>query len=339
MTSTSHTSDGLASIGIGCPEDAIAAVPYLAGYQPSDELVIIGWAVDGMFLFSYDLVDRGGYPVFTAQLCSAMIVNRADAVILLGYGDHERALPMLTQAQDTLESFLTVMEVLHLSGGRWRSAMCSDIQCCPAEGRVYDVAATTIAARATLAGLAPFGSREDMAQTIAPAGGKDLMWIQAHTERAEAELLGRGPGSRRLAEVGIPLVRRLTRSPKPLTDLEAARLSVALTHGRVRAEAVKRIVRRDVRAQLAVWQDLTRRSAGAYAAEPAAMLALAAYMAGDGTLALMAIERCRKAAPEHPMADVVSDLLQQCTPPEAARAQLITRAGRLAIKPPVPVGT
>jgi len=318
---------------IRCPEDAIAAAPYLIGFHPHDSVLVIGYSADGVFVVRYDLVDPDGYPAFTAHLYEAMIANRADGVILLGYGSHERALPMLAEARDALETILTVKEVLHVWDGRWRSTMCSELRCCPAEGRPYDIAASPNAAAAVIAGIAPFDSREAMENTLAPVQGQDLLWMQAQTERAEKELFSLWTPTSRLAEVGIPLVRRLTRSPRRLTDWEAARLSIAVTlHHRVSDEAVKRIVRRDAREQLAVWQDLTRRAVGRYAAGPAAVLAVAAYMSGDGAMAQMAVDRSLDAVPGYLLAEVVSSLLHHCTPPHVGRERLAVRRERLTVR-------
>ena len=51
-------------------------------------------------------------------------------------------------------------------------------------------------------------------------------------------------------------------------------------------------------------------------AGPAAVLAVAAWLAGDGALAWCAVERCRAVDPDHSLARLVADLLDEACPPD-----------------------
>jgi hypothetical protein len=69
--------------------------------------------------------------------------------------------------------------------------------------------------------------------------------------------------------------------------------------------------RRDVR----LWTDVTQRADPALAAAPASLLAFAAWRAGDGVLAGLALERALQADPGYPMAHLLLRGLRQGVPP------------------------
>ncbi|MEV6987226.1 DUF4192 domain-containing protein [Sphaerisporangium sp. NPDC051017] len=307
---------------ITCPPDAVAVIPYLLGFHPHDSLVILGASAERSFAFRLDLVGRERYSDLLMQLFGLMIRNDADTAILLGYGPEETVGPLLTEVQDALKDIVTVNEVLRVDGGRWWSLMCTDQECCPPEGTPYDSASSHLAAQATFAGLVAYGSREEMAAMVTPVDGEDRAWMVAETERAEQDLLDDAPSSSLLVEMGLPLVRSLTGQDRRLSDHEVARLSIVLTHLRVRDEAWMRIPSLDPQQQLRLWLDVTRRAVGEYAAAPAALLAFLAYINGDGTLARIALDRCRQVTPFYSMAELIGDCLRLGIPPEAVRDKI-----------------
>jgi hypothetical protein len=319
-----------ARIVITCPADAVAAVPYLLGFVPADSLVIIGFGGQGTFVVRLDLVDRADYSALLHQLYGLMIRNTVDAVVIVGYGSEDRAVPLLREVEDALSDILTIKEVLRVDGGRWWSLMCTDPSCCPTEGTPYDSSTTKVAAQATFAGIMPYGSREEMAASLAPVDGQDRVWMQAETERAEAELLRDGPHARLLVTEGLPLVEDLIAQDRRLTDREVARLSVVLTHLRVRDEAWVRCGHLDRHQQKRLWRDVTRRAIGEYAAAPAALLAYVTYLSGDGALAGVALDRCLTAVPFYSMAGLLRGCITSGLPPQVVREKFSMTPADLA---------
>ena len=59
-----------------------------------------------------------------------------------------------------------------------------------------------------------------------------------------------------------------------------------------------------------------RRLPATHVAGPAAVLAFAAWLAGDGALAWCAVDRCRESEPTHSLASLVAQLLESATPPD-----------------------
>jgi uncharacterized protein DUF4192 len=288
----------------------------MLGFHPDNSLLIIGISEKGVCAVRGDLVPLEDYRAFLPQLYGVMIRNRVDAVLLLGYGTHQQATPLLKETQDALESILTVTAVLRVHEGQWWSLHCDDPACCLPDGTPYDIASSPIAARATYAGLIALPDRAELAATLAPIEGADRDWMLAETERAEAELLRDGPRSPLLIEQGLALVRELIESQPPFTDRQLARLSVALTHPRVRDEAWVRMCDLSSQQQIRLWREVTRRAIGEYAAAPATLLAYAAYLSGDGALANLAVDRALQALPDYLAAALLQCCLRTGVPPQ-----------------------
>jgi hypothetical protein len=66
-----------------------------------------------------------------------------------------------------------------------------------------------------------------------------------------------------------------------------------------------------------LWSDAVRRLPATHVAGPAAVLAFAAWLVGDGALSWCAVDRCRESEPAHSLAGLVAQLLESATPPDA----------------------
>jgi hypothetical protein len=122
----------------------------------------------------------------------------------------------------------------------------------------------------------------------------------------------------RLGEAGTTAVDEALRRYQTggrLTDDEAAWLSLLLRHIPTRDYAWTRIDATDGHQQL--WTDLTRRAMPDLAAAPASLLAFAAYLAGQGALANIAVARALDSDREYPMALLVALALKHGLPPSA----------------------
>jgi hypothetical protein len=144
----------------------------------------------------------------------------------------------------------------------------------------------TIRARARLADLHDDAPGADL------LGGRAL---RAAGERAVVELLARGPAG-----------------PPPGDD-EVAWLTVLLGHVPVRDLAWRRITAEDW--QLSLWADVVRRAEPAVVAPPASLLAFAAWLAGQGALANVALDRALEQDPDYAMAQLLRDALDRGLPP------------------------
>ena len=85
----------------------------------------------------------------------------------------------------------------------------------------------------------------------------------------------------------------------------------------VRDVAWAQIGHADARRHVDLWRDVVRRSPGETLAAPAALLAFAAWLAGDGALGWCAVEVSQEAEPGYGLAGLVTQALAAGVPPTA----------------------
>jgi hypothetical protein len=169
---------------------------------------------------------------------------------------------------------------------------------------VFDCGAHPFTARAVFDGRVTRGSRAELRATLDPVAD------------------GVAESSALLAEAPAPL------SPTQVRDLVAAEgaepwpvhvlvpLALALRDPAARDEAWRGFSRGTAPHWVASWSDAVRRLPDELVAGPAAVLAVAAWLAGEGALAWCAVDRCRAVEPEHSLARLVADLLDEACSPD-----------------------
>ncbi|MGI8332761.1 DUF4192 domain-containing protein [Actinomadura scrupuli] len=330
---------------IRSPEEAVSAVPYMLGFHPEDSLVVLGYGGPyGACALRIDLPrSAAGAAEVAGHAAGMLTANEFPAALLVGYGRHDDVAPLLTAARAAMAGHdIEVREVLRVERGRWWSYTCSGPECCPADGAPFDIRTTVVAAQATVAGQVVLADRAELARTVAPLGGAARGSLQQATRRAETRLYRRAAdepdpaGLRdRMIEEGLPLVRRLlervadlpageptARLTELLGDDEVAWLGLLLTHVRVRDEAWVRIDPDHAEVHVGLWRHVMRRVERRYVPAPACLLAYAAFMAGDGGLANVALDRAVDADPDYSMALLLRDLMQLGVPPDKARLRM-----------------
>lgn len=301
-------------------QDAIAAVPYLLGFHPSRSLVVIGFegrshgtCAIRMDLPSCDAADR------VAELLAGNGFGRA---LLLGYGPADEVSASAGPVREALESAgVPVAEAIRVADGRWWSLTCDD-DCCPLDGVPYDSSASVLAAQATFAGHVALADRSELVRSVQPLGGTARACMRQATERAERRLLARENAA---AGEGLAFVTALlsrARTGTRPTDDEVAWLGVLLADLRIRDEAWIRIDEDAPAADIAFWRDVLRRVEETYAPAPAALLAFAAYSAGDGGLANVALERALDADSGYSMAVLLREVINAGIPPSKVRLHM-----------------
>ncbi|MEV0392812.1 DUF4192 domain-containing protein [Polymorphospora rubra] len=317
------------TLSVRSPADLLAAVPYLLGFHPADSVVVV--ALRGPKIV---FAARGDLPVLgtpalardaTARHLALVVVRQqADSAMIVGYGAAARVTPTVELVGMALrEAGIQVLEALRLTGDRYWSYLCDAVDCCPAEGTAYDAATTEVAATATFAGQVALPDRAALARQVAPLDGPARESMRQATRRAEERL-------RELVDAAVPpaaadrVVRTVGeaavqdamtrhRDQGRLTDDELAWLTVLLPHLPVRDHAWERIGDDDW--QVILWSDVVRRVDPELAAAPASLLAFAAWRAGNGALASVAIDRALRAEPDYSMALLIDEALQLGTPP------------------------
>jgi len=312
--------------------DLLAIVPYLLGFHPADSAVVLGLR-DKKIIFQVrgDLPPPADVTVFAEHYAEIVARQRATRAVVLGYG----AGPVVTPVVLALRAALTgrgvpVVDVLRIADGRYWSYLCHEPTCCPPEGRPYDVASSPVAAAAVVEGCVALPSRKALEGRLAPVRGPARRAMDEATRRANqrmVELLeaepkdpGRALHRAGLAAVDAAVARQ--RTGGRLTDDELAWLCVLLVYLPVRDYAWES-VGGDLGIHVGLWTDVLRRGAPELIAAPATLLSFAAWRAGEGAVASIALSRALDADPEYRMALLMSHALAGGVAPSewAAAAQ------------------
>ncbi|MFB4317890.1 DUF4192 domain-containing protein [Actinomadura sp. 21ATH] len=314
MTETTHRTP----LRIRSIPDAIAAVPYLLGFHPADSMLVIGFGGR-----HHTCAVRVDLPPLDDPAAHARTAEHAATVLggggfrralVLGYGARGRVEPAFAAIRDTLP--LEIVDAARVTGGRWWSLVCDVPGCCPPGGTPYDISSSLVAAEATLAGRVALPGRSDLEETVAPHQGPARDSMRRATRRAERRARTRDLAA--LRDEALTLLARLRSTPSP-DHHDLAWLSVLLTDLRIRDEAFVRIDLDDPSADIAFWRTVLRHVEEPYASAPACLLARAAYAAGDGGLANVALDR---AAPDYSMATLLQAVIAAGIPPDDPRLRM-----------------
>jgi hypothetical protein len=71
-----------------------------------------------------------------------------------------------------------------------------------------------------------------------------------------------------------------------------------------------------------LWTECTRRGPAPFDAAPATLLAVSAWLRGDGAMANVALERALESRPGYTLARLLAQGLTGCLPPAALRAMV-----------------
>ncbi|TYB36818.1 DUF4192 domain-containing protein [Micromonospora sp. AP08] len=302
-------------LAVRSPADLVAAVPYLLGFHPADSVVVV--AVRGrrvVFAARGDLPEPGADPRPAARHLAEVVARQGtDAATVIGYGPAARVTAAVDAVGEALDrAGLLVLDALRVTDGRWWSYLCAEPACCPPEGTPYDPAASEVSAAAVFAGQVALPDRAALAAQVSPLGGPVRVAMRRATARAHRRLAGLAGEASSVRSAGVAAVRsafRRHRRNERLGDDEVAWLTVLLTHLAVRDHAWSRTDGRD--ADISLWTDVLRRAEPELIAAPGCLLTFAAWRAGHGAVAAVALERVLAAHPGYSLAVLLDDALRR----------------------------
>lgn len=293
------------------PEDVLALVPVVLGFEPTESLVMLTFGSDPPFHARTDLPDDpADVPVMVESLLDPARRHRVPRVFLVVYSERGRSADGALQA--TARAFrragIAVIDGLRTDGRRWypvprRSGV-------PAHGVPYDLSAHPFAAQAVYDGRVVHGSRAQLAATLEPDPDR-----VAGVVAALAALTADAPAALEEGRWARDLVVRHVEQHTIPDDAEVARLLRGMLDVRVRDAAWSPLRRPVAREHVTFWTDVVRRTPDPLVPTPAALLAFAAWQAGHGALAWCAVDRCVDASPDYSLAGLVTRILEEAVPP------------------------
>ncbi|MGW5054426.1 DUF4192 domain-containing protein [Actinokineospora sp. NPDC004072] len=334
--------------------ELVAAIPHLLGFHPTDSLVLITLVdADDARIGAVLRIDlppqryRAQVADHIAKLAASLGAERAVAVVVGGSGSPPDALPHRPLVTELNRAFgeagvpvahtVWVPEIEH--GLRW---CCYNHRRCT--GSVPDPDTSALGVGMLVRGAVKYASREALAATLAP----DPPEVLDHRERLIDARTGELPDQSvvdkaldRFEPVAdddpidhyddIVLDMYHVHAP-PATDLpeldDATLVDLATALYDTEIRGYCQLIALTSRAPAAerLWTYLTRALPTPDRAEPACLLAVSAYLRGNGSLARVALDAALAACPGHTLAGLLTAALDGAMTPMELR-NILLKAG------------
>ena len=292
------------------PGDILGVVPYLLGFHPTESLVAAFVRRRQVVVTArIDLAATADVEALVEQL---ELVGRqigSRSLVLIGYSADAGVRDLMRDLADLIP--LDLVDVLAVSGDRWWSVCCEG-ECCPAEGRPYDIASHPLAAAAVMAGISATATRQEIADLAAGPPTADHDRLRGLAEQASRELAGLG--RRRRRQRMKRLVGRTLSSGGP-TETEAVEIAVLARDVVVRDAAWALMSREKAADHVSLWCRVVSVAVPPSEAAPLGMLAMAGWLSGNGALLNCCIERLERVAPDYSLLRLCRDISDQAVPP------------------------
>ncbi|SHG39678.1 DUF4192 domain-containing protein [Geodermatophilus nigrescens] len=347
-------------IRLGDTGEVAAALPHLLGFRPAESLVLV--SLRGPGGSRVGLTVRADLPppyaaASLARTLATKVVTDDPAAVLLAVVSEAPdvgALPVPPADDGSLEAWpelphrdvvhevvlaldardVPVREALLVRGGRWWDYDCPYPCCAPGAGTPVPDGDSPLAAAAVAGGAVLAADRAALAaRIVAPDGPAAAAMADAclSAGRAHAQRL-RARGIAAVAAEGDAAVAGAAAACRPgpdtagtrLPDAQVAAVLWALTVPAVRDRALALALGDDAAAAEVLWTECTRRAPVPLDGAPATLLAVSAWLRGDGAMANVALERAISADPDAHLPQLLAEGLDNCLPPADLRA-LITR--------------
>ena len=336
------------AVRLSDPGDLLAGIPHLLGFRPANSVVVISLA--GLSGRRVGLTMRADIPAprhdraLAYQLAAGVRTDDPDSVVLAIVSEaadeaggtelpHQQLVHELTMAMTAAE--LPVRDVLLVRSGRWWSYDCSRPCCDPATGTPLPSGVSELEVATVASGVVVARDRDEVAarlQRAAPAAGIEDAVLRTASERV-VDILDRGREAVR-AEATAAIAAAAgppgTAAPR-LSDDDLARMVWALRDDIVRDAALDLALGPNPGGAEALWMECARRAPAPLDAAPVTLLAVSAWLRGDGATANIALERALASDPDYALARLLSQALAACMSPHDLR-RLIRSSSRAAAK-------
>jgi len=309
--------------------ELLAGIPSMIGFPPQDSLVLItfhiGERVQLGATMRMDLPDEEHAPDLVAQLCLTAVANDAEVavpVVVGGSADppelpYRWLMDLVAQELDDVE--IPIVHAIWVPaiefGETWWCYV--DEEC---TGQVRDPQSSALAALHTYAGLVRYASRAEMASHLAPDREDRVAQVAQLLAEHAAKWADATPAAK-WAEVSAA-VDATTAAVPDLAEEQVARLAEALCDPMVRDNCLPLPLTNRADAAERLWTALIRAVPAPERASPAILLAIHAYLRGEGVLANMAVEVALDADPGHDLALLVREALDRGLPPTVLRTMI-----------------
>lgn len=320
------------------PESLPTVVPHLLGFHPRSSLVMLGLHGSSQAVritIRVDLPSVGESPrtYLAAWGASFAALGRAgaDAVVLAVYPESwpGSVMPSPLPWRDVVEAIDEVLraegvrlaDAVVIVGDRVASYLCDDPCCCPPDGRVVETAESLrLEAAFVEQGSAPLAGRECLAAQLEPRPADDA--FRAEVDRVSGRVLSRlSSDLPRRTERFVTDLRAWDGDPRSETVFVRLVATVVwLVLGISSRDLLLRALTADgdralLKSARSVLAEAVRCAEPEETAGLASVLAVCAWVDGDGAAAWTAIDHALAADPSYSLAGLVATALDTGTPP------------------------
>jgi hypothetical protein len=337
--------DDLLSVRISRTAEIAAALPQLLGFRPCESVVLVALAEpDGGrvgLTVRVDLPSEGSAAAVARLLAEKVCTDEPRGVVVAVVSDDPADwasgtpdLPHRRLVWEVVKALaargVAVPECLLVRDERWWSYDCLDPCCDPDAGSPLPPGVTALEAAAVVTGTSVAASRDDLARRIAPPPDADPIAMAQACARAGAEHAEaiQATGWDATAESSWGAITSAVGRCRPggrrsgFDDAEIARLVWGLRDIDVRDRALELALGPDAAAAETLWAECTRRAPAPLDAAPATLLAVGAWLRGDGAMANVALARALQSQPGYLLAALLAEGLARCLPPAQLRAMI-----------------
>lgn len=319
------------TLTVRSPEDVLALVVSVLGFQPAESVVMVTRTASASFHARADLpsVTYGPDQIdaideLAEHLAGAAATNRAQEAIVVTYCADSSLAGAVTSAlvASLARRGIGVEMTLREHAGRWyatgETAGGTGERTGEREGTEYDLRVHPFVLESHFLDREIYRDRDELASS--------LRGTAEQVARTERELAG---AAARLSSPGdsgglsdedvageVGWIRDRVADDAPLSSGEVARIAVVLGVRDVRDGVWMGMSRAGAARWRRRLKEAVRSTPPDLVVEPAALLAFASWLAGDGALAWCAVDLARSGDPEHTLASLVAQALEAAIPPD-----------------------
>ncbi len=315
---TTHTATELTS-----PHDLLAAVPFMVGYHPKNSLVAMALVENKVAMaMRVDFPDSQSLSAISHTIALHLERERATEAIIVGYLPTDLiGSDPLAIVRETIDLHrIVVKECIEVRGDRFRSNLCTDLDCCPPEGTAVPlITDSRVTAEQVAAGNPlPFLDLDELKKSIAAAGtDKELNKAIKVIDEIDYDTFDFTPGQREGASAINQLVLEFSRDGIVVDKALIALVLVRLLDLQVRDYAMGMATEESSEQIWDMWRWMLRIAPKGYVAPVAVIFASISYERGDGALAQRALDRALLDDSKYQMAKLLRRTFAAGWPPSA----------------------
>ncbi|MCA0253274.1 MAG: DUF4192 domain-containing protein [Actinobacteria bacterium] len=286
-------------------DDGLGLIPHLLGFHPEESLVVL--VLDGgqvALTARLDLAEAAGPDQVEGVLTRIWCRFPAADAWFVAYTAHRAYAWAVLRRCDRFLPASAARRTIAVDGRTWQADGPRGLR------GVYDPGSSRTAAEAAVRGLVARRSRAELAALVDGPPAADTDRLVSVAERVGAELA---------AEPRWPelMGRALGGFAGTLDDAAAARLAMLASHPVARDVALLSMSRARAEQQVELWRQVVNRTLAVHQGHPLALLGMAAWIAGEGALVSVCLERAGRLLPPAGLLRILRGLVDQVTPPDS----------------------